>query len=393
MQPIAKEISYKQPHSLLFLDGLRGIAALYVMIGHARWFLWEGGDVFNANPGAYSLLEKSQVYFFSLFKYGHQMVLFFFVLSGFVIHLKQAKALSEGNTASLKGYFFRRARRIIPPVIFALVLTYVCDKVVEYMGASIYLRTTPVQTLNNAISFDHSLPTLLGNIFFVQDTYVPVFGSNGPLWSLKYEWWFYMLYPIFLLINKRSAAGTLLVVAVLSILSVIGWSWGIKLLDDVLAYLFCWWLGCFSADIYMQRAKLPQWVSVAACICLLAIPMQSKMFANSNILRDTVVAIGFWGLLNTLLILYKKGARIKVLEKLKFLGDCSYTLYVIHVPLLVLFNALILFNTGNIMPRSMFFVWLSIPVMIFLAYIIHLYIEKPFIRPSQKSATAVKASF
>src|SRR5665213_1414486 len=34
----------KQTHEkyLQFLDGLRGLAALYVMVGHARWLLWEG---------------------------------------------------------------------------------------------------------------------------------------------------------------------------------------------------------------------------------------------------------------------------------------------------------------------------------------------------------------
>ncbi|MBO9660262.1 MAG: acyltransferase family protein, partial [Chitinophagaceae bacterium] len=83
--------------SLAFLDGLRGIAALYVMIGHARWLLWEGGAAFQSHMQDYSVWGKMQVYFFGLFKYGHQMVLFFFVLSGFVIHLKQSKAIANGG--------------------------------------------------------------------------------------------------------------------------------------------------------------------------------------------------------------------------------------------------------------------------------------------------------
>jgi hypothetical protein len=57
--------------NLLFLDGLRGLAAFYVMVGHARWLLWEGyGEGFQQHPGSYSIVNKVLMYFFSLFKYG-----------------------------------------------------------------------------------------------------------------------------------------------------------------------------------------------------------------------------------------------------------------------------------------------------------------------------------
>jgi peptidoglycan/LPS O-acetylase OafA/YrhL len=376
------EMSFKkQTASLTFLDGLRGLAALYVMIGHARWLLWEGGEAYSDHAADYSLFEKCQVYFFSFFKYGHEMVLFFFVLSGFVIHLKQAKQLKAGNAVSLQGYFWRRAKRIIPPVLFALLITYSCDKIVEYIGASIFYKATPVAILNANVSFDHSFSTLIGNILFLQQTYVPVFGSNGPLWSLKYEWWFYMLYPLLLIINKRSVTGSLLLVAALSIISLTGWSWGIKLLDDVFAYLICWWLGCFSADIYTGRVRIPSWLFIGATAFILIIPVQHKLLFSSSMIKDIIVAIGFFGLLNFLLLLYNRGTEFKMLNKLKFMGDCSYSMYVIHSPLLVLANGLILLNTNNKMPQTMLFVWLSIPIIVLLAYVVHLFIEKPFIRP------------
>ncbi|MGN6291497.1 MAG: acyltransferase family protein [Chitinophagaceae bacterium] len=371
--------SYKsQSHPLVFLDGLRGFAALYVMIGHARWFLWEGADAFHANQHTYSLLNKLQVYFFSLFKYGHQMVLFFFVLSGFVIHLKQAKKLNDTGTFSLDGYFWRRAKRIVPPVIFALMLTFFCDRIVEQISASIYTRTTPIDLINSNISFDHDLTTLIGNLLFVQETYVPVFGSNGPLWSLKYEWWFYIIYPILLVANKKNVVYSLLLIAVLSALSLVGWSWGIKLLDDVLAYLICWWLGCFCADIYVGRIKIPVWMFYLAGCCLFAIPLNTKLFLNSNILKDVIISIGFWGVLSILLEYSKRGAHFGLLTRMKVLGDFSYSLYVIHVPLLVLANGVLLNYTGNHMPQTMLFVWLCIPLMLLIAYLVHLGVERPF---------------
>jgi peptidoglycan/LPS O-acetylase OafA/YrhL len=83
--------------SLAFLDGLRGLAALYVATGHARWLLWEGGDNFKQLSHTYSAAEKMLAIGMSVFKYGHEMVLFFFVLSGFVIHLRYSLQLSKGE--------------------------------------------------------------------------------------------------------------------------------------------------------------------------------------------------------------------------------------------------------------------------------------------------------
>jgi peptidoglycan/LPS O-acetylase OafA/YrhL len=321
-----------------------------------------------------------QVYFFSIFKYGHEAVLFFFVLSGFVIHLKQAKEIERGRAVLLKGYFIRRAKRIFPPFLFALLLTFFCDKVVEFIDASIFHNATPDEGLNTNISFDHSLKTLAGNILFLQNTYVPIFGSDAPLWSLKYEWWFYMFYPLLLLVNKKTALGSFLIVALLSVLSILGWSWGIKLVDEVFAYFFCWWLGCLSADMYANRIKVPVWLIILAGLLLLYIPLSVKYDSGNAIVKDTIIAVGFWGLLNSLFLLQKRQVSFRLLEKLKPLGDCSYSIYVIHMPILVLANGIILNYSHNVMPKSMTYVWLSILIIPVLGYLIHLLVERPFVR-------------
>src|SRR5271155_4374259 len=81
---------------LQFLDGLRGLAAFYVMAGHARWLLWEGySEGFQRHPESYSAINKALMYFLSLFGHGDDAVLFFFVLSGFVIHLRYAQRIAE----------------------------------------------------------------------------------------------------------------------------------------------------------------------------------------------------------------------------------------------------------------------------------------------------------
>jgi peptidoglycan/LPS O-acetylase OafA/YrhL len=190
----------KRKYNLRILDGLRGLAALYVMLGHARWLLWEGFSAgYARHPEAYGPLNRISVYVSSAFIFGHEAVLFFFVLSGFVIHLRYArdiKAKGQKATFGWADFFYRRAKRLYPTLVVAMVLTLLFDLTGEAQQYLIYTNNTPYSLINQ-IGVDHGWMTALGNLAFVMPTYAPVWGTNGPLWSLQYEWWFYMIYPVF----------------------------------------------------------------------------------------------------------------------------------------------------------------------------------------------------
>jgi hypothetical protein len=106
------------------LDGLRGIAAFFVVIFHALiecwWFLdWGYG---RTEKDTYFL----QLPFINLLHGGHQMVAVFFVVGGYVVSLKPLKlirsqsfdALGQNLTSSL----FRRGPRLyLPPIVCSFV--------------------------------------------------------------------------------------------------------------------------------------------------------------------------------------------------------------------------------------------------------------------------------
>src|SRR5688500_13799557 len=146
-------------NTLSYLNSLRGIAAIYVMVGHARWLLWEGyNSGYLKHPEDYTYFDKFLVYFFSLFSSEHQAVIFFFVLSGFLIHLGYSYKLSGNVNASFdyRNYLFRRVRRIYPPLLFTLLITFLLDSMGSYFQYSIYFQGTPSPFINKYVEFSPS---------------------------------------------------------------------------------------------------------------------------------------------------------------------------------------------------------------------------------------------
>lgn len=374
----ANQLSYKD---LQVLDGLRGLTAAYVMIGHARWLLWEGyTEGFLTHPDMYGTFNKLLMYFFSMFNHGHSAVLFFFVLSGFVIHLKYAAKLYDNNQTAFEfwGYLKRRLIRIYIPLIFALIITFTLDTIGHSLGYSIYFQQTPNAIINQNIKYNIDLSTLLGNLAFLTNVYVPVFGSNGPLWALMYTWWFYMVYPLLYLINRKTKIGSFIIVFILFLLSFCPDIWPAKLLMAVFSYLFSFWLGAFMADVYVKRIMISYNI---LAICLIFIPLSLILKLSDNgVITDTFWAMGFVGLIALIFRLQQKGWRFALLKKLKWLGDFSFTLYVVHFPILVILSGWLLKANSNKLPVTFEYVTIGIFITLVFAYFSHFITERPFVK-------------
>jgi peptidoglycan/LPS O-acetylase OafA/YrhL len=321
----------------------------------------------------------------SIFRYGHEAVIFFFVLSGFVIHFSYAKKLhTQRGNARFDGasYLVRRARRLYPPLLFAMLLTVGLDRWGMAMRFPIYFASTPYPLINTSIHPDHSALTAIGNLLFLMESWVPSWGTDGPLWSLHFEWWFYMLYPVLWWLTRRSIVLSSSVVLVMFLLSLLPGGWPLPGfaahgVPQIFCALLTWWLGAVLASIVAARAKawLP-WLATLTPL-LVAVPM---LTGEHSWTIDTLYGLGFTGLLALCLWLRELGWSLHWLERLKPFGDMSYTLYITHFPILV-------FLSGWLMSRSpdtalpTHFGWIlagSLFAMAF-AYAAHFAVEKPFL--------------
>ena len=358
---------------LAFLDGFRGLAALYVLVFHARWLLWEGRAAYEAHRQGYSAAGRILVELLTAFRWGHEAVIFFFVLSGFVIHLRYAIRLTDGSRGfDFWPYLARRARRLYPPLAAALLLTLALDGVGRALALPTASGTTLYPVINAGIGSDHSPLTALRNLAFIMD---PVFGSDRPLWSLGYEWYFYLIYPAVFLIARRSRVGATLSLVGLSILgNAHVWPTSLAWLGNVFKLMIVWWLGALLAERFAGRLQVGyrklRWFVLVPAV-LVARPWGP--FAH-----DLFVGLGFFGLIAACLARLERGRLLAVFASLRPLGDMSYTLYVLHFPILVLMSGWLMKARGGPLPGSVAWAGFGIAVSLMVAWALHLVVEKPF---------------
>ena len=173
------------------LDLVRGLSALLVMLGHLRGFIFVDYGAL-AHPG---LLQKALYFATGL---GHQAVMVFFVLSGYFVGGSVLAGLHKGSF-NWRGYAAARLSRLWMVLVPALVLTLGLDWLGGRWNPAAYaggLNASFMSGPSVAQPAAHDVLTLVGNLGFVQTVCVPVFGSNGPLWSLANEFWYYLLFPL-----------------------------------------------------------------------------------------------------------------------------------------------------------------------------------------------------
>ncbi len=202
---------------------MRGFAAVYVMAGHL------------AHHFSLGLGKRVDEIIAAPFGYGQEAVMLFFLISGFVIFYS-----TEKKKPDFKTYFSHRWKRIYPIFLVALLLGSI-----------------------NILSSWQSFPwrDFFGNLFMLQDwkevkpgVWFESFGGDLPLWSLAYEWWFYLLfYPIWRFVPLARQRG----VAILcSLAGLSGYALHPNQPCLYLLYFILWWTGAEFARQYVSEGRV-----------------------------------------------------------------------------------------------------------------------------------------
>lgn len=167
------------PGTSWYLDLLRGGAAIVVLLEHASQSFFSQG------------LPWMQ-------KAGHEMVVIFFVLSGFVMSYVVSRGYNDWQ-----NYFVARFSRIASVAYPALVFTIICDFIGRSIAPELYAEV--------ARSAGYWARILLSFFFLQQSGPLAVNpGSNTPFWSLAYEVWYYILLGLWLFVPGQRQRAVLL---------------------------------------------------------------------------------------------------------------------------------------------------------------------------------------
>lgn len=311
------------------LDLMRGLAAWAVMWGHVRGnFFVDFQDLHQPD------LFLKAVYFVTGF--GHQAVMVFFVLSGFLISSSVFHGLAAGNW-SWRDYSINRASRLYAVLLPGLLLGFIWDKAGSSLFASTGLYTHPLQGFGALIAQKQlTAGVFAGNLFFVQTILCPVFGSNGPLWSLANEFWYYVLFPVGLLALIGWRRGALRRAAPLTIVAFIVAAF---LGREMLIGFLTWMAGCVLLMAYSRlQGFSKRWVALYIVVAsiILVLCLSAARLGKSRVLgADLSVGLAFALFLFGILQIDFSMRSHTYANLARFFAGFSYSLYVLHFPMVL----------------------------------------------------------
>ena len=318
------------------LNAFRWLAALLVVLNHVRHlFLIDYKNVIDKN-----LLIKA---FYFITGLGHEAVIIFFVISGFLVGGLSLKKWPY--KVSITDYFIARISRIYIVLIPALIIGSGLDWVgLNYFNNSeIYTNSAKYETSSLAFICSEQLNklTFIGNIFNLQGILVPTLGSNGPLWSLAFEWWYYILFSCMglLIYNKTLLINFFSITVIVSLI--------IFLPTKLTLWMIIWFLGI--GVYFYGESSWPKPSPFIALVILSIVLFLSRTSHNTNNLiepeslftefsRDFFLGTAFSIFL---ISLYKQTNKIPFDYLHLFFANFSYSIYLFHFPFLIFLSALL----------------------------------------------------
>ncbi|WP_426101983.1 acyltransferase family protein [Massilia sp. TSP1-1-2] len=301
-------------HAVL-ISLLRGLAAIEVACAHLRAAMY---------PGLRTVADPALWFqgFSFVTGFAHHAVLVFFVISGWLVG---GSLLDKfGQRDAIASYAIDRITRLWTVLLPTFALTLLFG-----------LATGAVSTQGIVFSSanPYSALTLCANLLGLQHIALPEYGGNFPLWSLANETWYYLMFPLLaMLFGARRRTARLACGAALLLLAA-------ALPLALMSYFAIWLLGVAFSRITISCGAALRWCWSALLLAMWAyyrLTGDMDTFGLATLLPDMLCSLAFLLLLSSLR--FKAAATSTLLRPLtragNFLAAFSFSLYVLHVPLI-----------------------------------------------------------
>ena len=338
------------------LDGLRGLAAVTVALGHF-FFL------FPQNRWT-PLWKYSPLYVLIA---GREAVVLFFVLSGFALH----RMIGHRANFIYSRFVLRRVIRIYGPYLVALTLA---------VAANFWLARGPKPGFSEWFNTAWPLPVRVADVrahvLFLGDYDTTVF--NGAFWSLIHEMRISLLFPLldWLVRGRGITFGVCVAAAMLvtgTLLSpLIGEP---NNLGETLHYAGLFVAGILLAERPALRIRAI-WIIVGIVLFYYGRGLARLFPAEYADLLDLPVGLGA-----ALIVAYAVKAKWLLGTTVQWLGRRSFSLYLIHTSVL-----LALVNLLHMKQPHIALLWLYLPVTMLVTELFYRGVEQPLLKLSRQAA-------
>jgi len=351
---------------LPFLEALRGLAALYVVLGHIC-SLADPAKLLGHDDHAPEWLQTAM----RPFQFGHLAVAAFIVLSGFCLQLSLFSR-ADGQVGGLKHFYRRRAKRILPAYYACLAFSVAVCLLVTANQPDLS-RFLPVTQEN-----------VLAHIFLVHN-FDPawMYKINGVLWSIALEAQLYVLFPLLVLSVVKTGRFFTVVTTTAIALAVMEWV-------PRAPKLYPWYLPMFVAGMvaahlaYRPSLKVGTrpwlgWVVFFVGCGIVGYYATDKNPLVALAASDAGIAVAVSSLCYALTT-SQQGPLINLMSKrpLVLLGSFSYSLYLMHHPILQIVYGARPATANDEWSICAYLLWAGLPTVLIGTYIFSLIFERPF---------------
>lgn len=339
------------------LDGLRGFLGLGVFIHHATiWYQYIHTNRWEA--------PTSKLYN----QLGQTSVALFFMITSFLFI---SKLIDKERVFDWKHFFISRLYRLVPMyylTLFLLFITIFSISQFEINTCSFEF----IRSVSNWLTFTIYRAPLINDSEFTSI-------CAASIWTLPYEWLFYMSLPLLSFLFLRNTPKNRLLLLI-SIGFLIGFY---EFHGIVMPFLYAFLGGAIAPFLVKYNLiSTPKRNTIASCfvIVLMGLILQFQTAENSW-------CLGLITIVFTLIALGTDLFRLLKNETLKFLGEISYSTYLLHSLLLfVTFYFGIGFNTASTLSDTGYklVIFAITPILIVVSVLGYVFIEQPFMKKGKR---------
>jgi peptidoglycan/LPS O-acetylase OafA/YrhL len=272
-------------------------------------------------------------------------VIVFFVLSGYLVGGSVLRSVASGRW-SWRSYLLTRLTRLYIVLLPALLLGGALDWAGMHLAGTeaVYSGQASMGSLDKNVHLSLTLPTLAANSLFLQTIKLPgmggdpvrAFGTNGPLWSLCNEFWYYLAFPVLVLALTRGRSWRFRIACGLTLAA---WGWFVG--SEIALLGIPWLMGAMIAYLPPFPAR-GAWTRGFAIVVSLTLFGGGLAWSYSrggsdlyNLALGLVVTLLIWVTLHCATAPLPS-CYVKVAQRS---AHSSYTLYLTHFPLLIFLKA------------------------------------------------------